>query len=750
MKGMRLLLPTVLLAVGIGTASGAVAPFEGAYWVGENAPQTLSERTAKVGRGVAREQSRTCPVFTKRLVLTGTGVVSARAHVTGLGLYDLRVNGLSPDPLRTMTPAWTCPEWCVYYDTYDVAPLLARADGKNAEHRLEVQLAGGYDDGVFAWNWRWLGAKRMIFALDIAFADGTAQRVVSDGSWKWHEGSPRVSASLYDGEVFDATRPACASEHPVALLAEDGLRLAPNPGVPVRLCDPIPPVKATARSGRRVLLDFGVNRAGVTELRAKLPRGTCVTMRHAEEVKDGELDVWTQKTAQQQDVYVAAGTGSVESYRPRFTYHGYRYVEVSGLPEGVDPMTAFVGWGVSADVREKATFACSDATLNWLWDVARRSMRSNFMSYPSDCCMRNERTPCLMDSQVYEDAAFQAFDMERFYSKWLYDAARYELSVDPEIGNNDNPDWAGDPFTLAERFLTYCAATNVALREYGELKRAAESFAARSADGLWAKGFGDWCSPLSWNNFSPELVNSAMLFEVYRVMARLAVLKGVAADAARYADLRERTRAAFVTKFYDPKAKSFAVGRAVEQILPLQFGLVPEGDVPSVVETLRRRIIGPDKRHLVVGIYGNRYAGDVLLEHGLGDLWLEGVRTPTWPSFGFMRTAGATSLWEQWTRDGEMNSHNHAMFAGATSCFFTHLAGIRPAADGYARVRVKPCFPKGLDAVRVTLETPSGRLAVDWRRRGRRVEYRFESPKGLPCAFELPSEADLVRVETER
>lgn len=741
---MRIVLKVLFFAVAV-CAVARADDFDGASWIGEDSASALPRRQAQIGEGCKRLQRDTCPLFRKTFDLGAAHVASATAYVTGLGFYDLTVNGVSPDPMRMMTPAWTCPDWRVYYETYDVTALL-----RTGANEIAVQLASGYDDDVCRWTWRWLHAKRLICAVEVRLTDGTSRRIVSDGSWQWTAQGPRVSASLYHGETYDATVDvAQAKWSPVKVVPAEGLNLVRNTSPAVRRYEPRKPVGIRHCGNGRHILDFGVNRAAVTELRVKAPRGTRITMRHAEELQDDALDTRTQRTARQADVYVTRGSGETERYVPRFTYHGYRYVEVSGLPDDAVTTNAFVSWGVSADVSERAMFSCSDETLNWLWDAARRSMRSNFMTYPTDCCMRTERTPCLMDSQVYEDAAFQIYDMSSYYSKWLFDAVRYERVVDPRVCDNNNPDWAGEPFFLAERFLTYCAATNVALREYGELKRQADWFAAHSADGLWQQGFGDWCSAFGFKRamdssaFSPALVNSLLLHEVYRIMARLAVLKGAHDETAHYEALRQRTQMAFLSKFYDARAKRFGKGLAVEQILPLKFGLVPAEAKADVVRALAERIRTEDKGHLFVGIYGSRYAGDVLLDAGLGDVWLDGVRTPEGPSFGFLRQSGATSLWEQWTRDGSMHSHNHAMFAGVTSCFLTHLAGIRPAADGYARLLIKPCFPKGLNHVCATVQTPVGRVGVTWRRVGARVDYCLSLPPNVPYDLQLPPEADL-------
>lgn len=727
--------------------------FGDAVWIGENPQSAFEDRSAGLlGERCAEVLPKDCPRFRRIFALPAKTVKSAEICVCGLGFYELWLNGAKADPRRILAPGWSDPHHRVLFDVYEVKPLVK----SGVENAIGLWLAPGYSDDAFSWAWRWIRPKRAIAALTVVFEDGTSTKVVTDGRWEWTDLQPIRFASIYNGETYAAaladprwamSAGSIATWKPVAVLADAGLRLEPNVGAPVCLGEPAEPV-----SVRKVpsgwLFDYGDNRAGVVRMRVKASKGGEIRLRHAEELLPSadDLDMHTHRRALQLDTYIAVGGAEPETWCPRFTYHGFRYLLVSGIGESQAKLENFQRLTVSADVRETAGFESSDAVLNWLWAAAKRSMRSNFVSYPTDCCQRDERTPCLMDSRVYEDTACQAFDMRAFYTKWIGDAVVYHEGVSPRAGNNFNPDWSGDAITVAERLLRYYAATDAVASEYPRLKRLALDFAARCPGRIWRKGFGDWCPPDDGSGkdtrfSSVALVNTACLADDFRAMSVIAAALGERADAQEFSALAEETRRAFVEEFRHPDG-TWGDGKQVDYVLPLAFGLIAEADVPGAVAALEKRIHGADCGHIGTGIYGTRYFGDVMLEHGLGGLWLEMMCRSDHPGFGYMIGSGATSLWERWERDGGMNSHNHAMMSGAASCLITHLGGIRPLADGYASILIAPVFVKGLDRVQCSLETRSGKVSVSWKRIAAGIALDVTVPPGAPALLRLTGRED--------
>lgn len=724
---------------------------EAARWIGED-PAPPSDPAAKsvLGQVVKNKVLPKNTVrFRRRFELPSGQIAKAEARVCGLGFYELWVNGEAADPMRRLAPNWTNPHDRVMCDAYDLTGRLA-AGGGNA---LGLWLAAGYSDDFFQWGWRWLKPKRAWLELDVFYGDGRQVRIVTDGRWEWTDETPISKATIYGGESYDARAEdpdwatVCggrAKWRKVRELGDDGLRLVSGVGVPVRLRDPREPVEIIPLGGDRWILDFGQNRAGLVGFDLELPRGHRVEIACSEEISEDRksLDRRTLRNAAQTDAYVFAGRKGGERYLPRFTYHGFRYAEVKGVPPAQMKAGRFRSWAVSADVKDTASFRSSDETLNWLFSAAYWSIRSNLVGYPSDCPMRDERTPCLMDSNCYEDTACLLFDMGDYYAKWLGDAVRHRKGGDPSDDFGGNPDWAGEPILLADRLLTHYAATNVVRREYADLRRQMESFLTRSPSNVWHSGFGDWCPPggKSWKEYfsSVSLVNTLLFGECCRAMSRVARAVGEASDAKRYAERAADCRRTFRSAFYDPVKKTYGEGCQTDLAMPLAFGLVDGPDRQAVAANLARRIRTADKGHFGTGIYGTRYLGDALLENGYEDLWFELVKAKGEPGFEYMREKGATTTWEQWHWAGGMNSHNHAMKSGAASCLLTHLAGIRCLGDGHRQFRISPVFPRGLEWVEAGLQTPSGKLEVKWRRTPDGVDIELTVPEDIDAVLSLP------------
>ena len=350
--------------------------------------------------------------------------------------------------------------------------------------------------------------------------------------------------------------------------------------------------------------------------------------------------------------------------------------------------------------------------------------------------MRNERTPCQMDSQAYEDAALQFFDMSRYYAKWLDDIR----------GGRGNPDWTGDSVTLPARLWSATGDARVYAARYDDMKGQVDALAKRAPDLIFTAGFGDWCAPNdgTWKGYfnDVEIVNTAIFCEMARIVSEAAKVLGKDDDAAAYAALHARAKDAFHKRFYHPDTHTYGDGSQTTAVLPLAFGIVPAECRAAVADQLLRTIREKDACHVNTGIYGTRYLGDVLCDLGEGDLFVRLCNQPDYPGFGFMRAKGATTLWEQWTYKGGMNSHNHAMFSGAAHTLMTRLGGIRPAAPGFAKIEIRPTFPNALDWVEASRETPRGRVSVAWRRTNGSIALDVTVPPFTPAVLRLPGQSD--------
>ena len=664
----------------------------------------------------------------------------ATASVCGLGFYELYLNGQKAD-VRVLAPANTPYSQRLLFDTIDVTSLVKR--GANG---IGLWLAAGYSDDYSQWGWKWEEAKRAILQLDVVFEDGTATSVVTDESWRTGQ-SPLTFASLYDGEIHDATLEtpgwaeasfAATGWQPARIATPPPAKLVPNIMPPLRVTQTLRPIRVAEPKPGVFVFDMGQNFAGWVRVRAKGPRGTRITLRHSELLgPDGMLDPWTNRRAKATDTCILAG-GETETYEPRFTYHGFRFVEVSGYP-GRPSLDDITGCVVHADVQPAGTFVTSDATLNQIHSNCLWSMRSNLMSIPTDCCMRDERTPCQMDSLAYEENALCNFDMNRYYTKWLDDIT----------GGRGNPDWNGDMVFLPWRLFMHYGDLRILEKHFENMRGFVEHLSAKTPGHIYTDGFGDWCPPNdgSWDGYHGDVteVNTCLYAALTRIVADTAALLGKADDAARFAKLADAIAGAFNEKRYDASRAVYGDGSQTTALLPLAFGLVPEGLRGAVFARLVETIRTKDKGRLNTGIFGTRYLADVLCDFGEADLALGMLSQPEYPGFGFQIAQGATTLWEQWSVKGGMNSHNHAMFAGAGTFFYTRLAGITPLKPGFSEIAICPTMPKNLTFAEASLETIKGRVAVRWQRQGESVTIDLTIPVNATARMMLPPASLLIK-----
>ena len=759
----------VSLACDAGMGEGN--PFAGASWIGENGEKETAWRyeEAKRCRGVSGKKVRVwgeisnplpkhCPRFRKTFSLGPGPIAKAQVFVTGLGFYELWVNGRKADPLRVLAPGVTSQER-VLADKYDVARLL-RPGEKNT---IGIWLAPGYSDDFSRFSkWVWMAPKRAILKLDVEYADGGRTSVATDGTWETTPESPILYASIYHGEVYDAAREDNAWATPngkadgwrAATVFPDGPQTLFFDAPPVRMSDPRPPEKIVETAPGVFTVDFGQNRAGFVAIRAKGPKGTRIRVKTSELLgADGKIDPWTNSGAKSTDEFVLAGTGDVEEYVPRFTYHGFRYAEITGWP-GRPKKEDLAAWAVHADVKGASSFRCSDETLMKLYNAARWSMLSNFMSYPSDCCMRDERTPCLMDSQAYEDAACEFFDMRGYYGRWLDDIRHVRGGA---------PSWTGDAATLPFRLWRYYGDARALERDLETVAAYVDAQMKGHPDYIFTDGHGDWCAPNAgtWKSYfnDGELVSSAIFCSILGQAAEGFKYLGKDKEARDFTARFEAAKSSFNRKFYDKATHTYGDGSQATAVLPLAFGLVPDGERAAVAAQLVARIRGKDGGKIDTGIFGTRYIGEVLCDLGECDLLLDMYTRPEYPGFGYMFDNGATTLWEQWSFKGGMNSHNHAMMSGGAVWLFTRLAGIRPAKPGYSEVLVKPCYPKGISFAEASRVTPHGEIKVRWDRGADGdVTVRVSIPDGVSSAMfefpdgrrrELPKGASCIKVAAD-
>ncbi len=347
--------------------------------------------------------------------------------------------------------------------------------------------------------------------------------------------------------------------------------------------------------------------------------------------------------------------------------------------------------------------------------------------------MRDERTPCAMDSRVYEEGAMFFFSMYRYYRKWLRDSR----------GGNGNPDWDGDQVLLPWR-LYWCYGDTAILREnYAVMKSYVDTVTRRTPDLIYRDGYGDWCAPNqgTWESYFSNVaaVNTALFFQCATTVANSALVLNDETAAEEYRTLADSIRHAYNAAFLHPEQNTYGNGSQTEDILPLALNIAPLDRKEEVAEHLVHTILIDKEGHLDTGIAGTQYIGDVLCDHGYGNLALQIFTQHTYPSFGHQIKLGATTTWEQWYPRGGMNSHNHAMFSGAAATLFSRFGGVQPVEAGYRRFLIKPAVINSLEWVRVRIETVRGRVQSKWQRQGRTLTLEVEVPVGAEAEVHVPA-----------
>jgi alpha-L-rhamnosidase len=706
------------------------------------------------GDPVLLARTHAAPLLRKSFTLTKT-VAQARVYVYGLGFYELHLNGAKVGD-RVLTPASTPYDKRNLYDTYDVTSLLAR--GTNA---VGIMLGNGYGSHFSPYGFRWLGGEQAILMLAVTYADGSQQAVTTDSTWQWSTGAITAD-DIYDGETYDARLAKPGWDTPgynasgwrtVKTVAAPAGSLIADDLPPIRVTQTLRPVKLTQPAPGVYVYDLGQDIAGWARIRAQGPAGTTIRLRTAEELgADGRLDTSTNRNALATDTDTLAGTGAVETYEPRFDYHGFRYVEVTGYP-GTPTVDSLDGRVVHADVASTGAFTSSDPLLNQIWQNNRWSVLNNSMSLPTDNPVRDERTPPAMDVQAYSDASTREFAMDSFYAGYLADLPP-GTALPNDAGNAQQPDMAGGQVTLAWTLYTQYGDLATLTAHYPAMAAFVDRNATDVPGHIWPanRGFGDWCPPdrgtdANGGQGGPNaggctsevsVVNTALSYLQARDVSLAAQALGRGADATRYAALADSIRQAFNTQFLNASGTGYGDGRQVTSVLPLAFGMVPDDRVPAVGAQLVDTILNHDGGHLDTGIFGTRYLVDALARINRLDVAMTLLDQRTYPGFGYEISRGATSSWEEWLYSSNMETHDHAMFAGVNASLYTRLGGIEPAGPGYASVTVAPQVPPDVNRVAASIDTVRGTVASRWSRTAGAFDLDVTVPVNVTATVSVP------------
>jgi len=715
------------------------------------------------------------PLFRKEFAV-GKPVRRARAYVSGLGYYELRLNGERVGD-HVLDPGWTAYRKRVLYATYDVTAMLR--PGPNAVGAI---LGNGWYNPLPLRMWGrinprehlTIGRPRLILQLHIEYADGSTQSVVTDESWKVGDG-PIVRNSIYLGEVYDARREQAGWDRPgfddgrwlPAVRATEPVgELRAQSAPPIRVKQTIRPASITEPQPGTYIFDMGRNFAGWVTLRVQGKAGTAVRLRYGELLHtDGTLNVMTSVCGQikrpdmggpgappvayQSDTYILKGEG-VETYTPRFTFHGFRYVEVTGLPDKPSPDTV-EGHCLHSDVGDAGTFACSNEMFNRIQEMVRRTLLSNLFGVQSDCPHR-ERFGYGGDIVASGEMAMLNFDMARFYAKAVQDLADDQRPnggitetapfvgiADEGLGEGAGPVGWGTAFPwLQWQLYQYYGDKRILADHYEATKRWMHLLESKATDYILDNGISDHESLVP----KPRaLTGTAFFYHNACLASQIARALGRAADADRYAALSGSIRNAFNRKFLKPGTGVYDAGTQACQAFALFFDLVPADRRRVASDVLVNDVMQQHDGHLTTGIFGTKYMLAALSDAGRADVAYTIVNQKTFPGWGHMLDAGATTLWEHWEFSDNTYSHNHPMFGSVSEWFFKSLAGIRPdpAAVGFDRIIIRPQVVPGLTWVKATYNSVRGRIASEWRIEGDRLKLDVTIPPNTTATVYVPT-----------
>ncbi len=585
------------------------------------------------------------------------------------------------------------------------------------------------------------GFPKLLLQLRIEQADGRVTEVLSDESWRLTTDGPIRANSEFDGEKYDARREQENwSKHGFVDARWQAARVVSAPGGvlsaqmidPIRVTGSLPPVGLTEPRPGVYVFDFGQNMVGWCRLRVRGMAGTVVTLRHAETLQpDGMLYVANLRSAKVTDTYTLKG-GVLEVWEPRFTYHGFRYVELTGLP-GRPDLATLEGRMVNDDLASGGSFACSHPLLNRIYTNILWGVRGNYRSIPTDCPQRDERQGWLGDRAIGSHGETYLFRTAAFYAKWMQDIADAQLEngnipdVAPPFWNrySDNVTWPSTFLIIPGTLYRQYGDRQVVARMYPAMVRWIELLRGSLKDDVsLSDKYGDWCVPPEEPGLihskdparktAPGLLATSYFYHCLQLMEQYALLLGNAGDAHRWRELGARIETTFHREFFRSDVGYYDNGSQTSCILPLAFKLTPPEQRPRVFDRLVDKITAETNHHVGTGLIGGQWLMRTLSDHGRADLAYTLATQRTYPSLGYMVDQGATTLWELWngdTADPAMNSMNHVMLSGDLVIWlFEYLAGIRadPAASGFKHILLRPHVVGDLKWVQAKHDSPYG------------------------------------------
>ena len=691
-----------------------------------------------------------------------TPIRTARLTITALGAYQAFLNGKPVAPGTLLSPGWTDFHKRVLYQTYDVTSLLSH--GANT---LGVLLGGGWYSSPMTWiGFRYTPGPNLLRAqLDLTLANGKHQTIITDPNWLTSP-APITFSEIYGGESYDArlSQPGWSAPHfntthwtpATAATPPDGtMLLTAQPDLPIHTTLSLHPISIDpASAAHPTVYDMGQNMVGNIRLHVRGQRGTIVRLRYAERLNpDGSIYTTNLRNADATDTYALSGDGE-ETWTPAFTFHGFRYVELSflGGPPSTPPTLSTIDGLVYNSLSEPPTvrLSSSSETLNKMNQLGAWGQRGNFVSIPTDCPQRDERLGWMGDAGAFWRTGTYNFDIDAFTHKFMLDVTDAQTSagaftdVSPNVlgPNPGAPGW-GD----AGVFIPYAAwlqygDVSVVERSWSAMERWTSFILTNNPDYVRRNALGnnyaDWLAPDQ--NTPKTLIDTAYWALVTREMTEMATALHRPADAQKYQQQYDHIAAAYRTAFI--KEDGSVDGNTQTAYLATLFtGIAPPSLRSAMVDRLVKDIAAHGN-HLSTGFLGTPFLMFVLDENQHTDLAFKLLLTDTYPSWGYMVKKGATTWWERWngdTGDPSMNSYNHYAFGSVMAWVYRRAAGIDTDATGpgFRHLTIQPHFDPALPTLHVEYDSYYGTIISDWQQSQHR--FSITIPANTIATVILPS-----------
>lgn len=694
------------------------------------------------------------PLFRKDFNIDSR-VKKARLYISGLGYYEASLNGEKIGD-HCLDPGWTAYSKQVLYSTYDVTELI-----EVGENTIGVILGNGFFNPLPMRIFKPLreilriGRPCLKAQLMIEMEDGHKVTIATDDSWSTYP-SPVIRNNVYLGEEYDARKyikgwnsplyEASSWKNAVLMQNPPEGKLTSQIQPPIRVLEKINPKRMTETRPGEFVMDMGQNFAGVVGIKVKGPKGTKIRIRYGEDIySDGSLNVMTSVAGQQkkvwnadytipgqppiawqEDVYILNGDEEGEEWRPRFTFHGFRYIEITGWP-GCPSIDDIVGYRLGSDLERTGNFESSNEMLNKLFKVMDYTFRSNVFSVQSDCPAR-EKFGYGGDMVCVSPTFCWYYDMSNFYRKAIRDFANDQRPLGgvtetapfngiESLGLGDKSGPIG--WQLAYGFLQQLVyrfyGDNLTLAKYYDsFKRQVDFISSKAEDYIVDRCINDH---ESLEERIPALFATAHYYHHVIILEEFAEILGKKADIQIYSQLSENIKSAFIKKYVNKGDGTVGNVTQASQAIALLYGLVPEEEKGKAFEQLLLRI-ERDGYHVRSGIFGVNAVLNVLSSYGRNDIAYRMVTNPDYPGWIHMLKSGATTLWETWKYSDNIFSQNHPMFGSVGEWLFHSLGGIQMTSPGFKTFRIKPQPTEGLDWVKCSYKSSYGMIKCEWKKEG--------------------------------